>query len=328
MPSQEDKMDVESTDGAAHSDIDTAGFFKKKKEEKEKPKSVDDSELMEAQIFDKEDEELFSSPPEKLHLSCRNQCIVISNKFLNKKGYELPGYEHDENNIKRTFGSLNFDVEIEKDKTVGEIKRKIECISREDFKRMDCLVLFILSHGERDEATGTEMIIGKNLKKIDIHKEILVELKFIKVPKLIFVQACRGKEFPTLEETTEADSYVKAAGVKPKLKVAGADIAVFYSTMAGDVSFVEHVSRGSFFVDHLCKVLRAYYKPEMERKYHFMDVVTKVNQLLASYIKKFEDKIKEKGKEKVEIKDVGQVSQIVSTLTKNVFFQSVGNYGE
>jgi hypothetical protein len=308
---------VEVEDGAAASEISTASpsFIKSIKQSMKKTKVNNDEEAIKHW---EQDEEI--SPPRELRLQYRNQCVVISNKFLNQVGPNkqapLPGYKFDEENIQHTFGVLNFEVIIKRDQKVGQMKEIVKSVSRPDGRERDCLVLFILSHGTEDGK-----IIGANNGQVSIQKEILHRLESLKLPKLVFIQACRGERFAPLIDETQPDSYKASGPTTVQRKVINADTFVFYSTMPGDVSFVDNGWRGSFFVDRLCAVLRCYNKPQMEGKYHLTDVVTKVNDLLSTYIKQYKD---ENNKNKLQ--EVGQVSQVSSSLTKRIYFQPVGDY--
>ena len=107
-----------------------------------------------------------------------------------------------------------------------EIKSFISKISKDDYTESDCIVLFILSHGN-DKGE----IIGNDNKLLKL-EWIIQKLQDIQTlhgkPKLIFVQACRGEE-----EEQPVEVEMKTAGSKVILKAQKSDTFVYYCTMPG-----------------------------------------------------------------------------------------------
>ena len=110
---------------------------------------------------------------------------------------------------------------------------------------------------------------------------------------------------------------VQAAGASIKQKIAEkADTMVFNSTTKGYKAYNER-SLGSFFIMTLCGVMRNYCAKNtttQQPMYHLGDVVTKVNDFLSTYVKKFA--LNGGGKEEDHV----QMSEVCSSLTSHVYF--------
>merc|ERR1712159_472860 len=133
-----------------------------------------------------------------------NYCFIINNyEFQATTGKEdkhLNGYVFDVKSIIETFDGLNFKVQLEENITALKIRRKCFEWSQMDFSETGCVVLFILSHGhENGVIFGTgfgEILIGEIIS-------IFTSCEKLKhVPKLIFIQACRGDQVPLVREDT------------------------------------------------------------------------------------------------------------------------------
>ncbi|XP_011499426.1 PREDICTED: caspase-1-like [Ceratosolen solmsi marchali] len=88
--------------------------------------------------------------------------------------------------VKQTFKNLGFDVFIYKDYTYQQIKKLLTNLSSDDYKKDDCICIFILTHGE---AKGLIWALDA-CYPINIYEETLSNIQTLAdKPKLIFVQA-------------------------------------------------------------------------------------------------------------------------------------------
>ena len=127
-------------------------------------------------------------------------------------------------------------------------------------------------------------------------------------PKLFFIQACRGSNIDPgvslkhkFSDELQVDS-TETVNVIPKL----ADLLVMYSTAEGHYSFRNTVY-GSWFIQALCKELKAGLQE------NFMHILTRVNKSVA-----FEKQ--SKTTTNIELDGAKQMPNIVSMLTKSIFF--------
>ena len=158
----------------------------------------------------------------KMQKRIRGKVFIINNEtFENKK--KLPyrqGSDVDAKNLESLFTQLQFEVVIAKDQKAQEM---IDFLTNErdkvNWHDMECVVLIIMSHGEKNDIYGTGGKLTKLKDMTDIFSSSQCpELK--EKPRLVFVQACRG-------ENTETDFQVtKRANQKDKVGDAMKDMTV------------------------------------------------------------------------------------------------------
>lgn len=127
---------------------------------------------------------------------CRGLVFLINNEHFQNCS-PRDGTNCDEENLKKLFTSLHFEVIVKKDLTAEEIKNETESITKHDrIKESDCFIFIILSHGNKKGICGTdgvpvsmttltEMFQPKNCPELN------------EKPKMFLVQACRGKKKET-----------------------------------------------------------------------------------------------------------------------------------
>ena len=245
-------------------------------------------------------------PPATLHLKGTNRCIIISNQYNDSLQPPLPQYAVDEENISRTFAWLNFDVDKETDLSANEIETYMNTLAKEDFDEYECIVMFLLAHGnDQEEIAGND---SKFLKIDNIVKKLQSIPSLRGKPKIVFVQACRGSIHDVAVESAVQTADTKRASIQRSDK---ADTLVYWCTQPGYASYVSSII-GSFFIHKLCVVLREY-----AGKYHFNDVIAKVNDIISSYVRR--DK---------QHDVLVQACQVHSSLTSHIYFQPKGQFND
>ena len=150
-------------------------------------------------------------------------CIIIN--IVNIDGHEeLTRNDSIENviSIWETFEQLKFKVIIFQDLNDTEIFSKLnQLLNREECKSHDCFVLYIHSHGKENG------FITTNNEIIEYHKiyELLLNSKcqkFIRKPKLLFFDCCRGERYSV--DITQVDGYYSNTHLY-------SDLYVCYSTL-------------------------------------------------------------------------------------------------
>ena len=187
-------------------------------------------------------------------------------------------------------------------------------MAKQDHSDNDCLFVTIMTHGEKDGkilAADTEFMVqdlwecfvGDNCSSL------------IGKPKLFFIQACRGsmrdagilfKPKPkmrsfSLSDTVDAIAYQERPFVIPTL----ADLLLMYSTAEGYYSF-RNPEDGSWFIQALCE--------ELQENVHedLMTILTGVNRRVAFG--------KQSNSERSDLHALKQMPNIMSTLTKTMYF--------
>ncbi|GFS16061.1 caspase [Elysia marginata] len=132
-----------------------------------------------------------------------SQCLIISNeKFDNEDLENRDGTVRDVTALNSLFYGLHFDVTQKKDLKSEDMKKIItDKIVKYDHSKSDSCVVVILSHGADGVVFGTDgrydENTGKPLNGVEvewIRQSMCAVPSLLKKPKLIFIQACRGKK--------------------------------------------------------------------------------------------------------------------------------------
>ena len=150
--------------------------------------SVPDEELMdEDDDADGDDLQVY-----KIDLNPRGLGIIINNKNIYGKN-KRDGAEEDAKTLQGLFEYLGFTVQLYDDLPAAEMEHVLRQVAASDHKGYNCLLVAILTHGEKMEKVyGTDKTVslthiinlfdGSNCPSL------------ISKPKIFFVQACRGDE--------------------------------------------------------------------------------------------------------------------------------------
>ena len=165
------------------------------------------------------------------------------------------GTEADAQVIASTFKQIGFELHTYDDLSYHEIRRVIQDVQtcREE---LACLAIFILTHGEENG------ILHAYDDPYRLDKEIINELlpdrcpTLVGKPKLIFIQACQGKEtdegtvVTTRQRHTSTDGGITGSNYKIPHH---SDFLIFQAAYHGYYSF--RSGSGSWFIQAFCKCL-------------------------------------------------------------------------
>lgn len=255
----------------------------------------------------------------------RGVALIINNKKFHAL-LSLPtrhGSEKDVEKLQVLFNDLNFNVQTEQDLSKNQLWKTLKEVASADHSEYDCFVLCLMSHGkERNRILCSGGGIVKIEEVLDMFTSVNCKTLEGK-PKVVFIQACRGKDEDAATFTDEPPKKrfkvstdhdpdgppVMAAGSK-QLDVKAhrnADFLTANSTASGHVSYRSD-SKGSYFVNALVKVFREKYKNE-----HLYDMLAVINK----NVNEFNMHCKDKGGTRYAAK---QTIEVTSTLRKKLFF--------
>ncbi|XP_072753824.1 caspase-1 isoform X2 [Anoplolepis gracilipes] len=123
----------------------------------------------------------------------RGKCIIFNHEEFDAGVDKREGSTTDVMRLKKSFGNLGFDIEIENDLSHIEIMDKIEKLSQYDYTDNDCLCIIMLTHGLQNDLIWAKDVAYKSEK---IWKPFTADkcTTLAGKPKLFFFQACRGDQ--------------------------------------------------------------------------------------------------------------------------------------
>nr|VZI03839.1 unnamed protein product [Spirometra erinaceieuropaei] len=240
----------------------------------------------------------------------RGTCLIISVDTF-KPALCLPGRpgaEVDLRKLQQTFSMLDFDVKMYCNPTAANMTAIVEAESKANHADADTFVMVLLSHGDDGGLIyGTDgAVYLENLIK-PFRGDSCPDLAG--KPKMFFVQACRGSQLDP-GTVVETDGFYPGGegghlGSLRRIPVE-ADLLVAYAVQPGYFAFRNSLY-GSWFIQALTNCLQRY-----GRTLDLMSILTRVNHEVAYEFESMASNPEYSGKK--------QVSSIVSTLTKDVFF--------
>ncbi|KAK9512514.1 hypothetical protein O3M35_000917 [Rhynocoris fuscipes] len=175
----------------------------------------------------------------------RGMAVILNHrKFRNENLRERIGTDVDRDKLADCLKRLGFEVIIKENLTYKDLKEQIIQIAEMDHSKNDCLLIVILSHG-RDY--GDIEAYDRKYNINDITGELTSNAcpSLAGKPKIFFIQACRGYKF---EDGTEMVDGSQCSNVY-KVPLA-ADFLIMYSTVQGNVSFINKLN-GSWFIQEV-----------------------------------------------------------------------------
>ena len=260
-----------------------------------------------------------TSKPRGITLIINNEVFKPSTESTQKEQEQEKldvrhGSNEDVEALEKLFGALDFKVKTERDKGRDEIFKILEDVSLDDHKNYDCFVLWLMSHGQDGQFYGAD---GQTVP-IETVRDLFSNAQCSTLkgkPKIIFIQACRGREKERgvvadaphspaeqgREPSSHDDEESSDRGFNFQLSrviPVHADILIANSTISGHASF-RNPRQGSRFVRCVVEVFQEYAGHE-----DLLSMLTMVNQRIS------------------EMGEIGtkQVSEPASTLTKKLFF--------
>ena len=189
--------------------------------------------------------------------------VIINNMYfspppqMNSKNYKTrTGTLQDIDRVEQLAKNLRYTIETHKDMKNDQIKEMLVKWSKEDFSKIDAILIFIMSHGNK----GT--IISADCQDIYL-EEFVKSFKKNKTlknkPKIFFIQACRGDKLLELE----GDNQEEVLQIER-------DMLFAFSTIDGHMSARDPES-GSWYIQTLIDVIE-----ESDNK-DLNTILTKVN---------------------------------------------------
>ena len=197
----------------------------------------------------------------KIDYSRPGVVVIFNNKaFTNPlKFKDRDGSEQDVFSLCTLFLGLNYVVRSPYiDKTEAEMREAILKYASDDYGSFGCLIIFIMSHGDKSK------IISHDSEIIDLN-EFITPLKrnatLKSKPKVFFIQACRGSnrmtvndDATTIAASNSGDVYSRYFDHEKRL-AKEVDFLFSYSTLEDFVSYRDP-DDGSWYIQMLCKAIR------------------------------------------------------------------------
>ncbi|XP_043916404.1 caspase-8-like isoform X2 [Protopterus annectens] len=236
----------------------------------------------------------------------RGNCLVINNYKFNIEKMNREGTDKDAEVIKKTFEHFHFEVNQFDDVTAERMTSVLTEYQKKDYKRKDCFVCFILTHGDKGVVHGTDV------KPVSLHSITSLFTgqqcpSLIGKPKLFFIQACQGHDSHT-PVYVHTDTELESDAVPIKESIPDeSDFLIGMCTVENYESF-RYKTSGSAYIQCLCEYLM-----QNERADDLLTVLTRVNKKVGSMTFEItKDNVKQKLKQMPEIK---------SSLRKKLYLQ-------
>lgn len=201
---------------------------------------------------------------------------VIFNQENFEEWKSRPGTDIDCERLCQILLNLQFNVIDYKDLKRNKIHAVIKEISSKDHTQNDCILIAILSHGERDAvyAADWEYSIESLASYFTADKCPSLAGK----PKLFFIQTCRGdrQDRGAVYFTQGLRATPQSGANQPDRLPVQADFLFAYATVPGYVSY-RNTGQGSWYIQTLCDQLRI-----NGTRYDLMKLLTIVNHKVAT----------------------------------------------
>ncbi|XP_065075294.1 caspase-1-like [Ochlerotatus camptorhynchus] len=271
--------------------------------------SGSNSEVDAAGFSEEEGSGILAIPTAKLYSmngAKRGKVLIFNQeKFVDGSYPPRTGTDKDVERLNHALPRLGFqkeDIKVHKNKSSGEINGIAKNLKNNaDLEISDCLVVVILTHGEKND-----MLMAKD-KAYNLYEFIEnfnpTTLKSMAgKPKLFIIQACRGEE---VDHGVNLMAYSARDQVDSRTKICTypefPDLFVVQSSHHGHIAFRNE--KGSWLIQDLCKAIESC---DLETD-SIYDILTETNDAIS---KRFSNADKKK-----------QIASIFSTLTKKLYFK-------
>lgn len=231
----------------------------------------------------------------------RGVCLILNNQGYSESS-ALPkraGSETDVENLRELFTKLEFLVTVSQDLNAPEMVRRLQGVASMDHTEYDCFVCFILSHGDESSlycVDGSMVSVKTVVSAFHANKCISLAGK----PKLFFIQASRGNEFPSGVFPATPNSGDEGVCAE------GADFFVGFPSTESHFAF-RNSTQGSWYINALIEVLSKH-----GDQFDLQTCMTMVTRMVASRVPRPRGLFGCKGV-------LCQIPQSVSTLRRPVF---------
>ncbi|XP_016374880.1 caspase-1-A-like [Sinocyclocheilus rhinocerous] len=210
----------------------------------------------------------------------KGSALLITNIEFDNPEYNRRGADKDEENMEWLLTALGYSVEKHRNLSGNEINRAVVNFSkRSEHRDSDSTFVVIMSHGKRienrDAILGVHYHSSQNPKDVYFVDETFTHLNsencpaLIDKPKVILIQACRGKHEGGVyvhDSVPESDSWVHREK----------DFACFMSTLPGVYAYRNPVD-GSYFISYIVDEFST-----SAHKYDIMKLFRKVASRMAN----------------------------------------------
>ncbi|KAM5191853.1 caspase-3-like isoform 2-T2 [Mantella aurantiaca] len=208
----------------------------------------------------------------KLDSSEKGLCLILNMEnfsFEAKCLRQRTGTQKDEEDLRKIFTAIGFEVRVEQDKTADEVYKILNSAAQEDHKQRSSFVCVVLSHGDENGFYAKDDYF-ENENMFKLFKGNKCRSLGGK-PKIFFIQACTEDR-----SESQVTHYIEEPEGK-KTKIPNeADILCYYSTPPDSKSW-KNETDGSWFIQTLCEMLERYWQ-----QYDLVKILTRVNQEVAS----------------------------------------------
>ncbi|CAG7826809.1 unnamed protein product [Allacma fusca] len=172
------------------------------------------------------------------------------------------GSAKDKNDLAKCFGDLDFDVLSYDNLNSHQFWKEINEVRDDDHSSRDCLVVVIMSHGEKNQiyAQDGTISVNKIWEAFQADKCPTLAGK----PKIFIIQACRGHGYDNGTElhnkkyefnpSPKADDDVTDSAPFSYVIPNAADVFIAFSCPLGQASWRNNMN-GTWFIQAVCKVL-------------------------------------------------------------------------
>nr|XP_022343163.1 caspase-2-like [Crassostrea virginica] len=218
----------------------------------------------------------------KMDSDPRGVVLIINNSKFEKDYGERQGTEHDCRKLKELFEGFKFKVFVKENLRAIEMMREFHEFSKNPWlEKVDCMVLAVLSHGQKD------VICGIDGGGIDVLQKIVPIFSSKECPslagkpKMYICNACRGgKNGQALEircsQSIQRDELQRDGPnsfSENKIQIQETrDILLCFSTFPGYASYRDP-DQGTWFIQEFVNVFA-----EQAHDEHVLDMMTAINK--------------------------------------------------
>ncbi|KAL7300365.1 hypothetical protein TKK_0006986 [Trichogramma kaykai] len=192
----------------------------------------------------------------------RGRCVIFNHEHFDTGFAARDGSSADARRIEQTFQRLGFSVDICDDYEHSGIISKISELAAEDHTNNDCICIFVLTHGLKND-----LICAKNVvyKIDDLWKPFTADKckSLAGKPKLFFFQACRGDDIDAgiklhsnMSMHSRSPSETDSTTASYKIPT-HADFLFAHSTVQGFFSW-RNPEEGTWYIQSLCEIIDTY----------------------------------------------------------------------
>ncbi|CAK8689117.1 unnamed protein product [Clavelina lepadiformis] len=263
------------------------------------------------------------------------RAFIFANSVFEDENYDSrKGSEKDEKALEDLLIKVGFKTTVYKDLDQIGFYTKIKEISKIDFEEDSCMLLIVLSHGDKD----TIMMHDGPVREDALYERFTAdECKSLKnKPKIFLLQTCKGKKIdakkpprsntkrdcievdaqaiPTefteenenSQEEDQDEDVIETEGEFSSTP-AGADFIKCYATSHGYVAF-RNLEHGSWFIQNFVEVFNAYLEDDTGKDIDFASLMMIVANRVANKTHRRRQKL------------CKQMPCTVSTLKKRIVF--------